>query len=97
MTTRAVLHGVVLAESSDVVSVEGNAYFPPDSVKWDKLSESGATSRCWWKGQASYFDVVVGDATYPGVAWTYHKPWPLAAHITDYVAFWGDVRVESAD
>lgn len=94
MTTRAVLDGVVLAEADEVISLEGNAYFPPESVHWEYLTANDVTSRCFWKGKAGYFDAVTGGRTHRSVAWSYHKPWPAAARIIDHVAFWGDVRIE---
>lgn len=96
MTYRAVLNGTVLAESDDIVRLEGNVYFPPTAVKWDRLDDSPKTSVCSWKGTANYLDAVVGQDRVPNVGWTYHTPSPKASEITDHVAFWGAVRVERA-
>jgi uncharacterized protein (DUF427 family) len=90
---RAVWNGRVVAESDQTIRLEGNHYFPPDSVDWDALDPSPTTSRCFWKGKASYYDVQADGRTNPDAAWTYHKPWPLARRITDYVAFWHGVVV----
>lgn len=95
MTMRAILDGVVLAEAADVVTVEGNAYFPPESVRWQHLQETDVTSRCWWKGRASYYDAVVNGETHPNVGWTYHDPSRAASDIVDHVAFWGAVSVDA--
>jgi len=93
-TVRATWRGVVLAESADTVGVEGNHYFPSDSVRWECLVESPTTSLCVWKGRARYLSVAVDDEVLPDAAWYYPRPWPLARRIADRVAFWGDVRVE---
>ena len=85
----------MLAESDDIVIVEGNPYFPLDSVNQDYISESDATSRCPWKGMANYFDVTVDGQTNSGAAWIYHDPKPAAADIKDRVAFWRGVAVEA--
>jgi uncharacterized protein (DUF427 family) len=97
MTVRAVLDGVVLAESEEVVAVEGNAYFPPSAVRRELLTENSSTSRCPWKGKANYFDAAVGDKKHESVGWTYHTPSRAASNIADHVAFWGNVKIESDD
>ncbi|CAN5791840.1 hypothetical protein BH23ACT5_BH23ACT5_22430 [soil metagenome] len=71
MATRATLDGVILAEADHVISLEGNPYFPPDSIKWDHLVETTVTSRCFWKGKANYFDAAIDGRSYATVAWTY--------------------------
>lgn len=91
---RAIWNNIVIADSDATVVVEGNHYFPPESVDWDALTPSARTSRCFWKGKASYYDIGALGQTNPDAAWTYPKPWPLARHITGYVAFWHGVRVE---
>lgn len=92
---KAVWNGVVLAESTDTVIVEGNHYFPVGSLNQEFFTESASTSRCPWKGTANYFDVVVDGATNPGAAWIYHEPKPAAADIKDRVAFWRGVQVSA--
>jgi uncharacterized protein (DUF427 family) len=95
--TRAVFHGVVIAESDDVRVVEGMTYFPRASVKPDVLVESATTSRCFWKGKARYWDVAVPAATGNDAAFAYDQPWPLARRlITDRVAFWHGVEIEAS-
>lgn len=96
MTVRAVLDGVVLAEADEIVMLEGNAYFPPDTVNWDHLDENTKTTRCPWKGKANYFDAAVGGEQHRSVGWTYHSPSKAASNIADHVAFWGDVKIENA-
>lgn len=91
---KAVWKGKVLAESDDTIVVEGNHYFPPDTIKRDYFVESDARSRCFWKGTASYYDVVVDGETNSAAAWYYPDPSEAAREIKDYVAFWRGVRVE---
>lgn len=91
---RASWNGLVLAESDQTVVVEGNHYFPPDSLRREHLAPSGTHSLCPWKGRASYYDVTAAGAVNPAAAWYYPKPWPLARKIRDHVAFWNGVTVE---
>lgn len=90
---RATWAGTVLAEADKTVTVEGNHYFPPDSVRWAHLNQSPSTSRCWWKGKAEYLTVVVNDELNVDAAWRYPDPWPLARRITGHVAFWRGVTI----
>jgi uncharacterized protein (DUF427 family) len=92
---RAVWNGEVIAESDTTVMVEGNHYFPPDSVKRDLLADSPTSSVCPWKGTAAYYDVVVKGETNAGAAWYYPEPKAEAAEIKDHVAFWNGVKVEA--
>lgn len=92
---KAIWNGEVLAESDDTVVVEGNHYFPPESVNSELLTESDTHSRCYWKGTASYYDVVVDGETNRDAAWFYPTPSDAAAEIKDHVAFWRGVRVEA--
>jgi uncharacterized protein (DUF427 family) len=92
---RAVWNGTTLAESDDTIVVEGNHYFPPDSIIREHFVDSDKQTRCFWKGTASYFDVVVEGETNPAAAWYYPTPSEAAEEIKDYVAFWGGVRVEA--
>ena len=93
MTVRAMWNDTVLAESDETVVVEGNHYFPPESLRWDHFEDSTATSVCPWKGTASYYDVVVDGSRNPGAAWYYPQPKDAAAEIKDRVAFWKGVKV----
>ncbi len=91
---QAVFNGVVIAESDDVKVVEGMTYFPLDSVDPDVLLESPSTTRCIWKGKASYWHVQVDDDIAPDSAFAYAEPWPLARRLVrDRVAFWRDVQI----
>jgi uncharacterized protein (DUF427 family) len=90
---RAIWNGRVIADSDQTVRIEGNHYFPPESVDWDALAASRTTSRCWWKGKATYFHVQADGDVNPNAAWTYPKPWRLARRITDHVAFWRGVSI----
>ncbi|HZM82196.1 MAG TPA: DUF427 domain-containing protein [Candidatus Limnocylindrales bacterium] len=91
---RAVWNGVVLAESDDTVVVEGNHYFPPDSVDWRHFTGSDTHTICSWKGTASYHTVTAGGASNLDAAWYYPDPKQAAARIKDRIAFWRGVRVE---
>lgn len=90
---KAIWHDTVLAESDETIIVEGNHYFPPDSINEAYFTESDRHTVCPWKGVASYYDVVVDGAVNPGAAWYYPEPSQAAAEIKDYVAFWQGVRV----
>ncbi|MGD2144801.1 MAG: DUF427 domain-containing protein [Anaerolineae bacterium] len=90
---KAVWKDAVLAESDQTIVVEGNHYFPPDSVRRAHLRENDHHTTCPWKGRASYYDVVVGDKVNRNAAWYYPQPKEAAQHIRDYVAFWKGVEV----
>ena len=90
---KAVWKGRVIAESPETVVVEGNHYFPPASVHKDLLRDSARRTTCPWKGEAHYFDVVVGDETNRNAAWAYPEPKEAAEQITDHVAFWKGIEV----
>ena len=83
----ATFDGTVIATSDDTVVVEGNHYFPIDSVVAGVLVASDRTSVCPWKGTAAYYDVVVDGRTAENAAWYYPEPKEQAAHITDRIAF----------
>lgn len=93
---KAVWNGTVIAQSDDTVVVEGNHYFPRDSIVSEHFTPSDMASTCPWKGQASYFNVVVDGEVNTDAAWYYHQPKPRAEEIRDRVAFWRGVTV-SAD
>jgi len=92
---KAVWKDAVLAESDRTVVVEGNHYFPEDSVRSEYLRPSETHTVCAWKGTASYYDVEVNGQRNPDAAWYYPDPKPAAAEIQDRVAFWKGVRVEA--
>ena len=91
---KATWKGAVLAESDDTVVVEGNHYFPAESINREHFRESETHTTCPWKGVASYYDVVVGGDVNADAAWYYPEPKEAAKEITDRVAFWRGVRVE---
>jgi len=91
---RATWKGTVLAESDRVEIVEGNVYFPPDAVKREHVRTSGTHTTCPWKGEASYYDVIVNGETNRDAAWYYPMPKSAAANILNHVAFWRGVTVE---
>ncbi|MFN8162149.1 MAG: DUF427 domain-containing protein [Solirubrobacterales bacterium] len=90
---KAVWNGVVLAESDDTKVVEGNHYFPPDSVDHRYLKRSAMRSLCFWKGLASYYTIEAGGKTSRLGAWTYRHPYPWIRRIRNHVAFWNGVEV----
>ncbi|HEX2050520.1 MAG TPA: DUF427 domain-containing protein [Actinomycetota bacterium] len=94
---RAVWNGATIAESDDVVYVEGNAYFPRASLRGEHVEDSSHHSVCPWKGRASYMHVVVDGERNENAAWYYPNPLPAAREIRDRVAFWRGVEVTSDD
>lgn len=91
---KAMWNGTVLAESDYTVVVEGNQYFPKESVRLEYLRPSDKQTVCLWKGTASDYDVEVNGERNPGAAWYYAAPKPAAEQIKDRIAFWKGVRVE---
>jgi uncharacterized protein (DUF427 family) len=91
---KAIWNGAVLAESDDIVMVEGNAYFPPAAMKTEFFRPSEHHTTCGWKGVASYYDVVVEETVNANAAWYYPTPKDAAKEITGRVAFWKGVKVE---
>jgi uncharacterized protein (DUF427 family) len=91
---KATWNGAVLAESDQTVVVEGNHYFPPEAVKREYLRPSATHTTCGWKGQASYYHVVVDGRTNEDAAWYYPTPLPAAQQIAGHIAFWKGVTVE---
>lgn len=92
---RAFWNGAVIAESDSTQVVEGNHYFPPESLNKQYLRATNTTSTCPWKGVASYYDLVVDGQTNSGAAWYYPHPKPEASKIKDHVAFWKGVEVRA--
>jgi uncharacterized protein (DUF427 family) len=90
---KAVWNGKVIAESSDIVTVEGNAYFPEAALKQEFVEPSKHTSVCPWKGPASYYSLNVDGATNKDAVWYYPEPKSAAAEIKGRVAFWKGVQV----
>jgi uncharacterized protein (DUF427 family) len=97
---KAIWNDQVIAEAQkdDLIYIEGNWYFPPDSVKHEFLEKSPTPYTCPWKGVCQYFNVVQGDNKSPDNAWSYPEPLPGAIErmhkdFANYVAFWRDVQV----
>jgi uncharacterized protein (DUF427 family) len=93
---KALWNGETIAESDNTIVIEGNHYFPPDSVNHELLRESATHTTCPWKGIASYYDVVAGGATNGDAAWYYPEPKEAAKEIGGYIAFWRGVKVENS-
>ena len=89
----ATWNGTVIAKSDDIVTVEGNAYFPRDPVRDDLLRPSETHTLCPWKGTASYYDLVVDGQVNKDAVWFYPEPKDAAKEITGRVAFWHGVEV----
>jgi len=85
---RATLNGRVLAESDEFEIVEGNVYFPPSAITRELFAPNALHTICSWKGEASYYDIVVDGETFSGQAWYYPEPKDAASNIRDYVAFY---------
>ena len=90
---KAIWKGVELAQSDETEIVEGNHYFPPSSVNREYFEDGSMHSTCPWKGDASYYNVVVGGEKNEGAAWFYPEPKEAAENIKNYVAFWKGVEV----
>ena len=91
---KAIWKGEVIAESDDIVMVEGNAYFPRSSLVDALVEPSTHTSVCGWKGTATYFDVIVHGERNRNAVWTYVSPKDAAKQIAGRVAFWKGVQVQ---
>jgi len=91
---KAIWRDAVLAESDDTVVVEGNHYFPAESINREHFKESDTHTTCPWKGVASYYDVLVGGEVNKDAAWYYPTPKDAAKQVKDRVAFWRGVKVE---
>ena len=89
---RVVRDDIILAESNDTIVIEGNHYFPPGAINWDYFQKTDTHTTCPWKGQASYYTIVIGDKTEPDAAWYYPEPKEAAKEIKDYVAFYKGVE-----
>lgn len=92
---QAIWNGQVLAESDQTFIVEGNHYFPPQAVDHRRLRPSRTHTVCGWKGQASYYDVVVDGQVNRDAAWFYPAPKAAAENIAGYIAFWRGVQVRA--
>jgi uncharacterized protein (DUF427 family) len=93
MNMEATWKGATLAKSEEIVTVEGNAYFPPESLNEAYFRPSSHRTVCGWKGEAHYYDVIVNGEVNPAAAWFYPDPKPAAEQIRGRVAFWKGVKV----
>lgn len=92
---KAVWNGATIAQSDDTIVVEGNHYFPADSVRREYLRQSRMVSLCPWKGIARYHSLKVDGAKNPRAAWEYPQPFPWIRKIQGHVAFWNGVEIEA--
>ena len=90
---KAIWNNEIIAESNDTIVVEGNHYFPEDSIKKEFYKSSETHTVCGWKGTASYYDVVVSGAINKDAAWFYPSALSAAKNIENYVAFWKGVQI----
>jgi uncharacterized protein (DUF427 family) len=90
---KAIWNGTIVAESDATRVIEGNHYFPPDSVKREYFKDSSTTSTCPWKGEATYYSLEVDGEKNEDAAWYYRTPKDAAAEIKGYVAFWRGVEI----
>jgi uncharacterized protein (DUF427 family) len=93
-TMQASWNGAVIARSEDIVKVDGNAYFPADSLDPAYFQPSSHRSVCGWKGEAHYYNVVVEGTVNANAAWFYPQPKQAAEQIKGRVAFWKGVKVQ---
>jgi len=92
----ATWNGAVIAQSDKTIEIEGNKYFPFDSVDQTLLVDSATTSNCPWKGTANYYSLSVNGNTNTDAVWVYREPKDTAKEIAGYVAFWRGVEVRAA-
>ena len=93
---QAIFNGTVLAESDDIVIVDGNPYFPREAMRTDFFRASMHTTVCGWKGEARYWDVVVGDQVITNAVWAYDTPKPEGVSIRERFAFYRNKGVTLA-
>lgn len=91
---KAIFNKTVVAQSDQTIVVEGNHYFPVESIQSDYFIATSHQTTCPWKGVASYYTVKVDDKISENTAWFYKKPKEAAKEIKNYVAFWKNVSVE---
>ena len=91
---KAIWNGTVLANSDETIVIEGNHYFPPESVDMKYFTKTDYQTRCPWKGLASYYSITVDGDLNENAAWYYPEPKDAAKEIKNYVAFWKGVEVK---
>ncbi len=90
---KAIWNNKVIAESDETVSIEGNEYFPPESINCEYLQDSSSETFCPWKGKAGYYNIRVEGQINRDAAWVYKDPKKAAEKIKNYLAFWNGVEV----
>ena len=90
---KATWNGEIIAESDKTIVIEGNHYFPPDSINKEYIKQSKTQSACPWKGLASYYSLKVKDNENTDAAWYYPAPKEAAKEITNHLAFWKGVEI----
>ena len=90
---KAIWNDTTIAESDKTIVIEGNHYFPPETIIKEHFQPSDKHTTCPWKGEASYYNVVVSGEVNKDAAWYYPEPKAAAAEIKDHVAFWRGVKV----
>ena len=90
---KAIWNNTIIAESDETIIVEGNHYFPPTAIKSEHFQPSETHTTCGWKGEASYYNVIVNSEVNKDAAWYYPQPKDAAKNIENYVAFWKGVAV----
>jgi len=90
---KAIWNGKIIAESVDTINIEGNQYFPIDSVNKKYLTKNETHTVCHWKGTVSYYDIIIDGKSNTDAAWYYPDPSSLAEKIKGYIAFWRGVEV----
>lgn len=90
---KAIWNDVLIAESDQTIEIEGNQYFPPDSVKAEYIKKTDHHTTCPWKGEASYYTLIAGGKENLNAMWTYEEPKHAALQIKNYRAFWKGVKV----
>ena len=91
---KAIWNGKILAESNKTIVVENNHYFPPSAINRDFFKQSQTHPTCPWKGEASYYDLVVDEEINKDAAWYYPETSELARNIKGYIAFWKGVEIK---
>lgn len=90
---KAIWNGEVIAESNETKVVEGNHYFPPESIKKDFFQKTDYQTKCFWKGTSDYYSLNVNGKTNENAAWYYPNPSEAAKEIKNHVAFWNGVEI----
>jgi uncharacterized protein (DUF427 family) len=92
---KAVWKNVILAESDKTIIIEGNHYFPPESINKKFFIVSNTRTTCGWKGVASYYTIKIDNEQNKDSAWYYDKPLDKVKHIRNYVSFWKGIQIKS--